>query len=155
MQGLGMLPGARGQFYSPMMGALGQIGSMSAGQPISTVHQEGAGSSLGGGLAKAGITAAATHFLPQLFAAMSSKDVKENIKDCNKGLKDIENLEVKSYDYKEGFGDKNRIGIIAEDAPEEIRTTIDGVNAVDLYGMISLLVNSVKELSARVKKLEA
>lgn len=155
MQALGMLPGMRGQFYSPMMQGLGQLGSMAMGQPMTTVSQPGIGQALGHGAANIGMMAAAAKFLPMIAGAFSSKDVKENIKDFDKGLEEIEKMQVKSYDYKEGYGDKNRIGVIAEDAPAEVKTKLSGVNAVDLYGIISLLVNSVKELNEKVKKLEA
>jgi len=86
---------------------------------------------------------------------MSSEKIKENIRDYDKGLGVIKNLDVKIYDYKpEAGGAKNRVGVIAEHVPEEISAEIKGIKAVDLYGLIGLLINSVKELNKKVEKLE-
>lgn len=88
-------------------------------------------------------------------AAMSSEKVKENIRDYKKGLDVIKKLQVKIYDYKaEAGGEKNKVGVIAEKVPEEIRGEINGVKAVDLYGLIGLLINSVQELNKRIETLE-
>jgi len=87
-------------------------------------------------------------------AAMSSEKVKENIRPYDKGIEVIKNLDVKLYDYKkEVGGDKNCVGVIAETLPEEIQKQIEGIKAVDLYGLIGLLINSVKELDKRLEEL--
>ena len=86
-------------------------------------------------------------------AALSSRDVKENIHEYEKGLEKLEKMDVKQYKYT--FEDRERVGLIAEEVPEEIRDKVDGINAVDLYGLMGILVNSVKELSKRVQALEA
>lgn len=89
-------------------------------------------------------------------AALSSIQVKENIKPYDKGLEIVRGMEVKIYDYKEEVCDaKNCVGLIAEEVPEELQGEINGIKGVDLYGMVSLLVNSVKQLDAKVKQLEA
>lgn len=90
-------------------------------------------------------------------AIASSREVKENIKDYNKGLDFVRNFKVKQYDYTiETPGPKkDRVGLIAEELPSELLGEVNGIKAVDLYGLVSLLVNSVKELDAKVKKLEA
>lgn len=88
-------------------------------------------------------------------AAMSSEKVKENIRDYHKGLDVIKDLEVKIYDYiQEVGGARNKVGVIAEKVPEEIQGDIQGIKAVDLYGLIGLLINSVKELNERIVQLE-
>jgi hypothetical protein len=89
-------------------------------------------------------------------ALMSSREVKENIVDYDKGLETVRNLKVKQYDYTvpvEGR-QKERIGLIAEEVPREISAELNGIKAVDLYGIVSLLINSVKQLDANVKALE-
>lgn len=88
-------------------------------------------------------------------AALSSEKVKENIRDYGKGLDVIKDLEVKIYDYIESVGGaKNKVGVMAEKVPSEIQGEIEGVKAVDLYGLIGLLINSVKELNERIVQLE-
>lgn len=85
----------------------------------------------------------------------SSEKVKENIQDYEKGLDVIKNLQVKIYDYiAEAGGAKNKVGIIAEVVPQEIQEEIQGIKAVDLYGLVGLLINSTKELHKRVMHLE-
>lgn len=88
-------------------------------------------------------------------AAMSSKDVKENIRRYEKGLIDLNKFDVKHYDYIEEFGgEKNCVGIIAEEAPEELTRDIAGIKHVDLYGLVGLLINSIKDLEKKVIMLE-
>lgn len=89
-------------------------------------------------------------------AIQSSRDVKENIIDYDKGLEITRNMQVKQYDYTipvEG-NQKGRVGLIAEDVPNELTTELNGIKAVDLYGLISLLINSVKQLDTKVRDLE-
>lgn len=88
-------------------------------------------------------------------AAVSSEKVKENVRDYKKGLDVIKNLEVKIYDYIESVGGaKDKVGVMAEKVPSEIQGEIQGIKAVDLYGLIGLLINSVKELNERIVHLE-
>lgn len=85
----------------------------------------------------------------------SSEKVKENIRPYEKGLEVIKNLSVKIYDYKKELGgSKNRVGVIAEQVPTEISAEIDGIKAVDMYGLIGLLINSVKELNEKIEQLQ-
>ena len=85
----------------------------------------------------------------------SSETVKENIREYEKGLDVVKNLDVKIYDYVEELGgDKNKIGVIAEKVPQEIQGMVNGVLGVDLYGLIGLLINSVKELNKKIEVLE-
>jgi hypothetical protein len=78
----------------------------------------------------------------------SSEKVKENIRPYGKGLEVLKNLMVKKYDYKTiAGGDKNKIGLIAEEVPEEFQVEVNGVLGVDIYGLVGLLINSVKDLA--------
>ena len=65
-------------------------------------------------------------------------------------------MSVKQYDYKEEFikDSKDKVGLIAEDLPEEIQENLDGILHVDLYGLLAIAINAIKELSKKVKKLE-
>lgn len=87
----------------------------------------------------------------------SSQMVKENIRNYEKSLEVLDDIQVKQYDYtiKVPGKQKDRVGLIAEDLPCEITADVDGVLGVDLYGLVSLLVNCVKDLRANVAKLEA
>ena len=86
---------------------------------------------------------------------MSSEKIKENIRDYSKGLDVIKTLEVKIYDYvKEVGGYRDKVGVIAEKVPEEIQGEINGIKSVDLYGLVGLLINAVKELSGKTRQLE-
>jgi hypothetical protein len=85
----------------------------------------------------------------------SSKQVKENIRDYKKSLNDLNKLNVKQYDYiKEFGGHKDRVGLIAEDVPEELTAEKSDILHVDLYGTMGLMINSIKELNKKVEKLE-
>lgn len=87
--------------------------------------------------------------------AASSEKVKENIRPYEKGLDIIKDLEVKIYDYVESLGGhKDKVGVMAERVPNEIQAEINGVKAVDLYGLIGLLINSVKELNEKIVQLQ-
>ncbi len=88
---------------------------------------------------------------------MSSEKVKENIRPYEKGLETVRKMNVKQYDYTidvEG-PKKDRVGLIAEELPKEIQAEISGIRAVDLYGLVATLVNSIKQLDEKVKILEA
>ena len=86
---------------------------------------------------------------------MSSENVKENISPYEKGLEIIKDLSVKSYDYKpEVGGAKNKVGVISETLPDELCSDVNGIRCVDLYGLISILINSVKELNEKIERLE-
>jgi len=101
------------------------------------------------------IGAAAMAAPPAAAMAASSETVKENIHDYEGGLDKINNLKVKQYDYIESFGGaKNKVGLIAEKVPIEIQAQVNGVLGVDVYGLVSILVNAVKELSMKVDRLE-
>lgn len=110
------------------------------------------------GLTSASAPSIATTIAPIAATAFaSSKDVKENIKEYTKGLETIRELDVKNYDYTIDVPGRkdNRVGLIAEDIPEELQVMLADVRAVDVYGLVGLLVNCVKQLDEKVKALEA
>ena len=87
--------------------------------------------------------------------AASSREIKENIEPYKKGLETLETLEVVNYDYKSHIAQlTNRVGLIAEDVPEEFRIMKGDIPLVDVYGLVGLLIKSVQELSNKVKELE-
>lgn len=87
---------------------------------------------------------------------MSTREAKEKVEDFDKGLELVRTMKSKKYDYKpENGGEKNRIGFIAEELPEDIVREKEGKLHVDLYGMLTLAVNSIQELDKRLEKLES
>tara|TARA_R110002126_G_scaffold77229_5_gene192675 strand:- start:2275 stop:2985 length:711 start_codon:yes stop_codon:yes gene_type:complete len=88
--------------------------------------------------------------------ARSSHKVKENIRGYKKSLETLKDLTVKQYDYiEEVGGEKDRVGLIAETLPTELTKSIDGILHVDVYGVVGLLINTIKELNDKVVLLEA
>ncbi len=141
--------GQQGLRQQAQMGALGQIMQLMNArqfQPIVQGPQEGILKDLIAGGSQIGAA-----------AMMSSRKVKTNIRNYDKGLDVVRNMDVKQYDYTiEVSGNQNdRVGLIAEELPEELHAEIDGIKGVDLYGLVSTLVNCVKQLDAKVKILEA
>jgi hypothetical protein len=148
-----MLGSQMGQFYQgqqqnrlqALQGLTGMIGQRQF-DPIIQQRQGILGPLIGAGgqMGAAGIMA-------------SSKHVKENVRDFDSGLDVITNMDVKQYDYKDDFvkDSKNKIGFIAEDMPEAIQGQVDGVLGVDVYGLLALSINAIKELSKKVELLEA
>ena len=68
----------------------------------------------------------------------------------NSALNQIGRAQVYKYKLKDQ-GDKKRMGIMYDDAPEEIRQVDKkGNKTVDLYGMVSLLWKAVQELNDKV-----
>lgn len=140
-----------GQFFQNQqqnqLNALGQLGGLSTQQTFQPLV------STSGGLA--GPAVAATGMMAA--GAMSSEKVKENIKDFKKiGLKDLKKFSVKQFDYIEEVGGyKDKIGLIAENIPKELTAEKNGILHVDLYALISVLINAVQEIDAKIEKLEA
>jgi len=84
----------------------------------------------------------------------SSRDYKENIKPLKRGLEDIAKMSAYQYDYKpEISNSKNNVGVMVEDAPKEIVKETEGLKAIDMYGLVSVLVNAVNELNTKVDML--
>lgn len=126
------------------LSGLGGLAGMSTFQPVLSQQQ-----GLAGPLLQAGGQAGAAAIMA------SSRDIKENIKPYKKGLEAIKELEVKMYDYIEDVGgQKDKVGLIAEDVPKELTATKDEILHVDLYGLIGLLINSVQQLNDKIEQLE-
>ena len=128
------------------LNAMGMFGNMAGQQTFSPLIQQQ--QAILGPLIGAGGQAAAAYL-------MSSKTVKENIRDYKKSMEAVRDLTVKQYDYIEDVGgEKDKVGFIAEDLPEELTAKKDGILHADLYGLLGLAMNAIKVLDARVKELE-
>lgn len=82
--------------------------------------------------------------------------MKENIRDYNHGIDKLRALSVKQYDYRSPHELlKGRVGLMAEEVPPEFQGLSDKGPMVDIYGLIGLLINSVKDLSEKVEGLQS
>ena len=97
---------------------------------------------------------------------ISAKDIttfsdlrlKENVISLDGSLGKLEKLEGVNYNFKSEPG-QQRIGLIAQDAgevfPEILRTDdVTGMYSLAYNDLIPVLIESIKELSAKVKVLE-
>lgn len=84
--------------------------------------------------------------------ASSTREIKTNIKPYNNsGLEIVNNMDINSFDYKDGSG-FDAVGVIAEDAPEEIVN--DERTAIDLYNLQFIQAKAIQELSEENTKLK-
>ncbi len=147
-----------------LSGTMGQpISPVSLGMQPAYNQKQGGTSGMGGTLIAGGLSAAGQFAgseagaaaIASLFA--SSREVKENIEPYEKGLEAVRDMDVKIYDYIGPVDGRQtgRVGLIAEEMPEELQGMIGDVKAVDVYGLVAVLVNAVKQLDEKVKILEA
>ena len=86
----------------------------------------------------------------------SDKRLKKNIKDIDCSF--VYDLEVKKFDYLNG--DKNRIGILANDYTNKgyskyfLHKGKDGYYGVDYQNIMNALIKCVQEQNNRIKALE-
>lgn len=93
----------------------------------------------------------------------SDERLKENITPIENALSKVESISGNTYDWKEGFDNihphkGNDVGVIAQEIekvlPQVVVNRENGYKAVDYEKIIPLLIESIKELSAKVKELE-
>lgn len=85
----------------------------------------------------------------------SDRAKKADIFRIGDALDIVENTPVYHYRLKSNNPDVRCVGIMYDEAPEEIRREdSEGNRTIDLYGMVSLLWRSIQELSAEVKALK-
>lgn len=90
------------------------------------------------------------------FNNVSLEKVKKNIEKTKKGLDLIKKADVCSYNYRgERNGEKKHIGLVIGEeynTPEEIMNSKK--TGIDLYSMIAVAWQSIKELNTKVEELE-
>jgi hypothetical protein len=112
------------------------------------------------------------------WSTTSDQRIKKNIVDNNVGLDALSSIQVRNFEYKtkeEIISDSPeledvvesavvekegvQLGVIAQELekilPECVNTSSTGVKTVDSDNIIWYLINAVKELSVKVKALEA
>ncbi len=90
-----------------------------------------------------------------IFNSLSDVEYKENIITITNAVDTINQIDGVSFDWKDN-GLKS-YGVIAQDIEKimpELVSTAEGTKSVNYSGIIAFLINSVKELDARVKQLE-
>ncbi len=97
--------------------------------------------------------------------AFFSSDIrlKENIQPIQNALEKVESISGNTYDWKEGFEELhshkgNDVGVIAQEIeeilPQIVTNRDNGFKAVQYEKIVPLLIEAIKELSAKVKQLE-
>jgi hypothetical protein len=97
--------------------------------------------------------------------AFYSSDIrlKENIQPIQNALEKVESISGNTYDWKEGYEEihshkGNDVGVIAQEIeeilPQIVTNRDNGYKAVQYEKIIPLLIEAIKELSARVNILE-
>ena len=152
--------GGQAQIQAPALATSAQLGGRLAGlrqttgtfggftsemNPFVKSLQTSAGSSLGSWLGPSGYTAA---------AGSSSIKYKENIKQSTvDSIQVLKDTDLYEFNYKPELNDsKDRIGIIAEEAPEIL--TVDNRDKFDMYNALGVLMDSSKKIINRLEKLE-
>ena len=97
--------------------------------------------------------------------AFYSSDIrlKENIKPIENALSKVESISGNTYDWKEGYDEihshkGNDVGVIAQEIeeilPQIVTNRDNGYKAVQYEKIVPLLIEAIKELSAKIKRLE-
>ena len=97
--------------------------------------------------------------------AFYSSDIrlKENIQPIQNALEKVESISGNTYDWKEGYEELhshkgNDIGVIAQEIeailPQIVTNRDNGYKAVQYEKIVPLLIEAIKELSAKIKRLE-
>jgi hypothetical protein len=119
--------------------------------------------SLGIGMAASGTTGRIDATNDIVAFSSSDKRFKDNIKPIENALEKIQSVGGYEFDWKEenkiehGY-EGHDIGVIAQEieaiAPELVQTRENGYKAVKYDKIVPLLIEAIKELSAKVKELE-
>ncbi len=149
--GLGIIDntGARRIVFEARTGTIHCEGSVNAG----TINSNG------NILAQANITANGSIFAAGNVTAFSDRRLKENIKPIDNVIDRIKKLNGVTY-TRNDLEDKERThtGLIAQDVqqamPESVIETEDGILTVDYQSLVGLLTETIKNLNARIEKLE-
>jgi hypothetical protein len=133
----------------------------------STIHSSSIGdyqfNSIGIGMAASTIQGRIDASNDIVAFSTSDRNFKENIIPITDALLKLENISGNTYDWKNEFeyihGFKgNDVGVIAQEIqkvlPEAVRERENGYLGVNYEKIIPLLIESIKELSAKIKELE-
>ena len=90
----------------------------------------------------------------------SDRRLKKNIQNLNSPLEKTIKMRGVSYQWKdENKSQRNQIGVIAQEVeavyPEFVITNENGMKAVNYAQMTAVLIEAMKELNAKVNRLES
>ena len=81
-------------------------------------------------------------------------DKKKEIRKLKRSAADlIKGLNVVEYKYRDTDDEKDHIGLIAEEAPEELKAP--GGKAINLGDSVGVLFRGMQEILERLEKLES
>jgi hypothetical protein len=140
----------------------GSTPTIAIGQAVGTSSDVQFGS-LGIGMAASGTTGRIDAINDIVAFSSSDKRFKDNIKPIENALEKIQSVGGYEFDWKEenkiehGY-DGHDIGVIAQEieaiAPELVQTRENGYKAVKYEKIVPLLIEAIKELSAKLKEME-
>lgn len=112
-----------------------------------------------GGYARASIESNGSAHFGDLYTngtlVTSDREKKTSVRPVSGSFLDKLTAPVYRYRLKEDQQGAERVGLLYDEAPEEIRREDENGNkAIDLYGMVSLLWKAVQELKQKVDTLE-
>jgi hypothetical protein len=128
-----------------------------------TTHYPAMSTTTSGSWSAAKVSTTKLYFTPStgqlnatIFNSLSDKRVKKNIKTINDALSTVVGMRGVNFDWKETSTPS--IGLIAQEVekllPELVHTGNNGEKSVNYGGVVGVLVEAIKELSARIDKLE-
>ena len=92
-----------------------------------------------------------------IFNSLSDKRAKKNIRELGYGLADV--LKLTGHKYEMVDGGNTSIGLIAQDVmqhiPEVVSTNVDGMMGINYPVLTAVLIEAIKDLTARLAILEA
>ena len=133
----------------------------------SSIHSSSIGNyqfnSIGVGIAATGVSGEIVASADIVAFASSDIRLKENIVPIENALSKVESISGNTYDWKEGYEEfhshkGNDVGVIAQEIeeilPQIVTNRDNGYKAVQYEKIIPLLIEAIKELSSKVKRLE-
>jgi hypothetical protein len=128
-----------------------------------TTHYPAMSTTSSGSWSSAIVTTTKLYFTPStgqlnatIFNSLSDKRVKKNIKTVDDALNTVNDLRGVKFNWKETSTPS--IGLIAQEVekllPELVHTGHNGEKSVNYGGVVGVLVEAIKELTARIEKLE-
>jgi hypothetical protein len=133
----------------------------------STIHSGSAGNyqfnSIGVNITPTGVAGEIVAAADIVAFASSDIRLKENIQPIQNALEKVESISGNTYDWKEGYDEihshkGNDVGVIAQEIesilPQIVTNRDNGYKAVQYEKIVPLLIEAIKELSAKIKQLE-
>lgn len=96
-------------------------------------------------------------FIAKSFHARSDQRLKENIDVLQNSLSLVKKMDGKQYNFKDNKN-KTSYGFIAQEIeqvlPDLVQSDVNGIKSISYGEIIPILTNAIKELNAKIEKLE-